>query len=73
MTSGAKTEVPDDSEFLKYLIIRLEDNEETYLRAYTLFDSIIIAVASNTTTVPQYGDIQDVGHEGGDFIFLKRK
>jgi len=73
MTSGAETEVPDDSEFIKYLIKRLEDNEEEYLQASTLFSSIIIAVASNTKTVPQYRIIQNVDNEGGDFIFLRRR
>lgn len=73
MTSGAKTEVPDKSEFIKYLINRLEDNEETYLPANMLYTSIYIAVASNTITIPQYGDIQGVDNEGGEFIFLRRK
>jgi hypothetical protein len=32
-----------------------------------------MAVVSNSSVVPQYGEIQNVGNEGGDFIFLKKE
>jgi hypothetical protein len=73
MTSGTLTEVPDESAFVKYLIQRLEENQETYLSSEELFSRIKMAVMSNSNAVPQYGEIQNVGNEGGDFIFLKRK
>jgi len=73
MTSGAMTEVPDKSAFVKYLIQRLEDNRETYLSSEELFSSFRMAVISNSSVLPQYGEIQNVGNQGGDFIFLKRK
>lgn len=73
MTSGAMSEVPDRSPFLKYLIERLEENEELYLSSEELFSSFRMAVISNCNVVPQIGVIQGVGNEGGDFIFLKRK
>ena len=40
-----------------------------------LFYSFKMAVISNSSSgvLPQYGEIQNVGNEGGDFIFLKRK
>ena len=73
MTSGAMTEVPDKSAFVKYLIQRLDENEETYLSSEELFSSFRMAVISNSSVLPQYGEIHNVGNEGGDFIFLKRQ
>jgi hypothetical protein len=73
MTSGAYSEVPDESQFIKYLIMRLEDNEELYLTSEALFGSFKIAVMTNSNTMPLYGEIQNVENEGGDFIFLKKK
>jgi len=75
MTSGAMTEVPDKSAFVKYLVKRLEENKETYLSSEELFYSFKMAVISNSSSsiLPQYGEILNAGNEGGDFIFLKRK
>lgn len=73
MTSGPLNEVPDQSAFLKYLTQRLDENRETYLSSEELFSSFRMAVISNSNVVPQYGVIQDVGNQGGDFIFLRRK
>jgi hypothetical protein len=73
MTSGALTEVPDESAFVKYLIERLDENREPYLSSQELFSSFLSAVISNSRVLPQYGEIQNVGNEGGDFIFLRRK
>ncbi len=72
MTSGTLTEVPDESVFIKYLIQRLKENEETYLSSQDLFGSLRKAVISNSNVLPRYGEIQNVGNQGGDFIFLKR-
>lgn len=74
MTSGALTEVPDQSAFVKYLVKRLNENEDTYLSSEELFHSFKMAVISNSGSdvLPLYGEIQNVGNEGGDFIFLKR-
>ena len=73
MTSGNLTEVPDESAFIRYLIRRLIENEETYLSSEELFYSFRMAVMSNSNSSPRYGEIQNVGNEGGDFIFLKRE
>lgn len=70
MTSGTLTEVPDQSAFLKYLIDRLDKNQEKYLSSEELFSSFRIAVINNSNVVPQFGEIRDVGDEGGDFIFI---
>ncbi len=72
MTSGILQEVPDESAFLKYLVRRLADNEEKYLTSESLFSSFKTAVMDNSPNVPQFGVIQNVGDEGGDFIFIRR-
>lgn len=70
MTSGTLTEVPDQSAFLKYMIARLDENQEKYLSSEQLFSSFRIAVINNSNVIPQFGEIKDVGDEGGDFIFI---
>jgi hypothetical protein len=72
MTSGILQEVPDISVFLNYLIKRLEENEKKYLPSESLFTSFKTAVMNNSPNVPQFGVIQNVGDEGGDFIFISR-
>jgi hypothetical protein len=72
MTSGTLTEVPDQSAFLKYLIDRLKNNKEKYLSSEQLFSSLRIAVINNSNIVPQFGEIRDVGDQGGDFIFIRK-
>lgn len=73
MTSGTLTEVPDQSAFLKYMIDRLENNSEKYLSSEQLFSSFRIAVINNSNVIPQFGEIKDVGDEGGDFIFILKE
>ncbi|MBN2212876.1 MAG: caspase family protein [Bacteroidales bacterium] len=73
MTSGTLTEVPDRSAFVRFLVERLENNEEKYLSSEQLFSSFRIAVINNSDVVPQYGEIQGVGDEGGDFIFIRKE
>ena len=70
MTSGTLTEVPDQSVFLKYMIDRLQNNFEKYLTSEQLFSKFRMAVINNSKVLPQFGVIQDVGDEGGDFIFI---
>ncbi len=73
MTSGNYTdEVPDRSSFTKFLIQRLNENKETYLSSEQLFSSFRLAVINNSDAIPMYGEIDKVGDEGGDFIFLKK-
>jgi len=73
MTSGTFTEVPDRSSFTRYLLERLDENTDTYLSSWELFNSFRIAVINNSDALPQYGEIQYAGDEGGDFIFLKKE
>jgi hypothetical protein len=72
ITSGALKEVPDRSYFVEYLIKRLEQNSKKYLPSEELYSSLKEAVMNNSPNVPQYGTIQNVGDEGGDFIFIRR-
>lgn len=71
MTSGNLREVPDKSVFVKYLLQELNQNPAQYLPSEELFSSFKTAVLNNSPNVPQYGTIQNVGDEGGDFIFIK--
>ena len=73
MTSGTMTRVPDRSAFAKYLIERLSTNEDKYIASEQLFSSFRIAVINNSDVIPQYGEIRNVGDEGGDFIFIKKE
>ncbi len=74
MTSGTMTEVPDQSAFIKYMVERLMNNTEKYLSSEQLFSSFRLAVINNSGgVVPQYGEIQDVGDQGGDFIFILKE
>lgn len=73
ITSGTLTEVPDKSAFFHYFNKGLNENTLPYLAAEQLFSKIRIAVINNSENVPQFGTIQNVGDEGGDFIFIRRK
>jgi hypothetical protein len=73
ITSGTLTEVPDQSVFIEYLLKRLNENQEPYLSSEQLFSSMRTAVINNSDNVPQYGTIQNVGDEGGDFVFIRRR
>ncbi len=73
MTSGMLTAVPDRSSFTKFLIERLNENKELYLSSEQLYSSFRIAAINNSEAAPQYGEIRNVGDEGGDFIFLRKE
>jgi hypothetical protein len=73
ITSGYLKEVPDKSVFFQYFIKNLKENPNDYLSAEELFSKFRLAVINNSENVPQFGTIQNVGDEGGDFIFIKRR
>jgi dipeptidyl aminopeptidase/acylaminoacyl peptidase len=80
MTSGALTTVPDRSVFVEYLIRRLRENTEERLTALELFSKLRLPVINNSPAqrdgsrpTPRYGTIFEVGDEGGDFIFVRRR
>ncbi|QTD37904.1 caspase family protein [Polaribacter batillariae] len=74
ITSGTLTTVPNESVFMKYLLKRLQQNNDKYLSAGQLFNMIEDPVINNTTgdNQPQYAPISRTGDEGGDFIFIKK-
>src|SRR5215475_5671835 len=80
MTSGALTTVPDRSVFVEYLLRRLKENTEERLPALELFNRLRLPVINNSPAqkdgsrpTPRYGTIFEVGDEGGDFIFVRRR
>jgi len=73
MTSGSLTEVPDKSSFTAFLLDRLENNNQKYTSSEQLFSSFSTAVVNNSETEPQFGEIKNVGDQGGDFIFIQRQ
>jgi len=72
ITSGILQEVPDESVFMKYLLVRLSENEDKYLASEFLFTSFKGSVMDNSNNIPQFGVIQNVGDDGGDFIFIHK-
>lgn len=72
ITSGTLKTVPNNSVFLKYLLDRLKNNKEPFFTASQLFQSLEQPVSNNSKSLPQFGVIQNVGDEGGDFVFIKR-
>ena len=72
MTSGTLDEVPDQSTFANYLVDRLSSNRDKYYGAHQLFSSLRNAVINNSDCIPQYGEIRNVGDQGGDFIFIRK-
>ena len=72
MTSGLNKPVPDESIFIKYLLKELDQNKKSFIRSGELYNEIREAVISNTDNNPQFEIIKNSGHEGGEFIFLKR-
>ncbi len=72
ITSGTLKTVPNKSVFIKYLLDRLEKNKDKYYSSATLFQAIETPVGNNSSSLPQFGVIANVGDEGGDFIFIKK-
>jgi len=72
MTSGNLSTVPDKSVFVTFLLKKLEDNQDVFMSSRLLFSRMFEPISNNTSVVPQFGVIQDVGDEGGDFIFIKK-
>jgi hypothetical protein len=72
ITSGTLKTVPNKSVFIKYLLDRLEKNKDKYYSSAALFQAIETPVGNNSTSLPQFGVIQNVGDEGGDFIFIRK-
>jgi len=78
ITSGNNEPVADGgggghSVFARALLTGLENVEHDAFSARELFDGYILQqVAANADQEPQYRPLEKVGHEGGDFVFVKR-
>jgi tetratricopeptide (TPR) repeat protein len=69
MTSGNLEEVKDDSKFFQCLKKFLTLNTEKYVSAVELFGFVKKNAEGSS---PQYDAIKEIGHEGGEFIFIHR-
>lgn len=61
----------DYSVFASAFIEALKDNKDV-IDATELFNQIKRPVALNADQTPEYADIRKAGHDGGDFIFIRK-
>ncbi len=59
------------SVFAKSFLAALTENRSV-IEGQALFDAIKRPVVLNADQTPQYSDIRRAGHEGGDFLFVRR-
>jgi hypothetical protein len=76
MTSGGQEPVSDvgggsHSVFAKAFLDALADNRGI-ADVTTLFAKMRRQVLLNADQTPEYSDIRQAGHEGGDFLFVHR-
>lgn len=77
ISSGNNEPVADQgggghSIFAKALLTGLESMDHDAFSARELFDRFILQqVAANSDQEPQFRPLEKVGHEGGDFVFVK--
>ena len=76
LTSGGLEPVADKgggghSPFAKAFINTLKDNQ-VVMDATQLFSRIRRPVMINADQTPEYSDVRNAGHDGGDFLFVKK-
>lgn len=75
LTSGGEEPVADSSSgsthsvFAQAFLDSLEENGSP-LPASTLYDMVLTHVSAEASQTPQYSDMRELGHDGGDFIFV---
>lgn len=73
ITAGGLEPVADgsgeNSVFAKYVLKFLNTNQKEILDAGELYELIKYPVAANSPNTPQFGHLQNTGHEGGQFLF----
>lgn len=77
LSSGGLEPVADSgggkhSVFAKQFLTALRDNEGV-LDGTQLFEQVRHKVVLNANQTPEYSDIRLAGHEGGDFLFVRKK
>ena len=60
------------SVFASAFIDALEENNEI-MDGVQLFNKLRRPVMLNSDQTPEYADIRKAGHEGGDFLFVRKK
>ena len=75
ITSGGLEPVEDGkgehSPFARAFLQALDENQGI-LDGTKLFNTIRRPVMVNANQTPQYSDVRRAGHDGGDFLFVKR-
>ncbi len=76
LTSGGLEPVEDGngsthSPFATALLAALEENKSV-IDGTSLFNVIRRPVMVNANQTPQYSDLRRAGHDGGDFLFIKK-
>ena len=77
LTSGGLEPVLDSgggkhSVFAKAFITALRENDGV-LEGQRLYDTVKRPVALNADQTPRYSDIRRAGHDGGDFMFVRKR
>ncbi len=77
LTSGGREPVEDNtggghSPFAKAFIAALRANA-AIIDGTQLFSQMRRPVILNANQTPQYSDVRRAGHEGGDFLFVRRR
>ena len=72
ITSGILSGVSKRNKFPRYLISTISNNSDRYLSAEQLFRRIKAEVKNKFDLNPMYGELTNVGDEGGDFIFIRK-
>jgi uncharacterized caspase-like protein len=77
MTSGGLEPVQDEggggnSVFAAYFLRALAENRQLVVEGSDLFLRIRRPVIENAHQTPEYGLIHQAGHDGGDFLFVRR-
>ena len=62
----------NNSPFAKALIAALRSNV-SIMDGTQLFEKIRRPVMLATKQTPQYADVREAGHDGGDFLFVRTK
>ncbi|MES2330927.1 MAG: tetratricopeptide repeat protein [Bacteroidota bacterium] len=72
LASGNRQAVPDQSEFIEYLRLALQENKEKYITAEQLIDSFKNQYKTTTHLQLQYYPIKNVDDLGGQFVFIRK-